>query len=148
MLGRQHLSHGPARLPPGWHPAAPGAHRPEQEEEMLNRRGLLGGALAVLTGTVSLSTIAEAQPYGPPPGPPGRGGPGRPPPPPPPRREGPHGRAPSRAAVWQPGHWSWRGGNYVWVSGRWIERRRRGNWHDGRWVERRGRWVWVEPGWN
>ncbi|WP_199707928.1 hypothetical protein, partial [Teichococcus wenyumeiae] len=60
---------------------------------MLNRRGLLGGALAVLAGTVSLSTIAEAQPYAPPPGPPGRGGPGRPPPPPPPRREERRGRA-------------------------------------------------------
>lgn len=115
---------------------------------MLNRRRLLGGALAALTGTVSLAAVAEAQPYGPPPGHSGRGGPGRPPPPPPLRSEGPRGRAPNHAAVWQPGYWSWRNGNYVWVSGRWIERRRRGTWHEGRWVERRGRWVWTEPGWR
>jgi hypothetical protein len=111
---------------------------------MLDRRSLLRGAMLALAGTASLSAVAEAQPYGPPP----RHGPGRPPPPPPPRPDGPRGRAPGRAYVWRPGAWTWTGNGYAWNPGGWVERRRRGAWQQGRWVDRGGRWVWVEPGWR
>jgi WXXGXW repeat (2 copies) len=55
---------------------------------------------------------------------------------------------PSPLAMWQPGHWSWNGSQYLWTSGHYIERPNpSANWQPGYWQQRAGGWIWVDGHW-
>jgi hypothetical protein len=58
--------------------------------------------------------------------------------------------APSRAHVWIPGHYEYRGRSYAWVSGRWevpIAANYR-RWIPGKWERNRNGWFWVDGRWR
>ena len=56
--------------------------------------------------------------------------------------------APNARAVWDPGHWSWDGTQYVWISGRYIERPNVAmRWEPGHWMSANGSWVWTDGRW-
>src|SRR5262245_46605309 len=100
---------------------------------MLARRSVLLGALAVAMSAAALP--ADADVYV-------RIGP------PPPRVEaipappvGPH------RWVWMVGYWRWDGHGYVWARGRYV-RREHGAWRAGHWEHRPRDWVWVGGGWH
>lgn len=67
--------------------------------------------------------------------------------PPKPRVETPP-RKPTPRAVWIPGHWQWKGNNYVWVSGHWDRNPRGTAWVAGHWEKRARGWVWVPGHWR
>ncbi len=50
--------------------------------------------------------------------------------------------------VWVPGHWEWRGDQYVWVNGYWIKSRPGYVYSPPVWVEINGQWHWRQGGWN
>ena len=67
--------------------------------------------------------------------------------PPPPQVETP-AQPPSPLAVWQPGHWSWSGGQYVWIAGHYVQRPTpTANWVPGYWQQGPNGWVWTEGRW-
>jgi hypothetical protein len=69
-------------------------------------------------------------------------------PPPPPRVET-YGPAPYPDAVWVPGHWMYRGGEWVWIPGHWERRPRSGAvWVPGHWERRGEGWVWKDGHWE
>jgi hypothetical protein len=50
--------------------------------------------------------------------------------------------------IWQPGHYSWNGANYVWERGQWVPRAGHGTlWQDGYWVRKGDAYEWVPPHW-
>jgi hypothetical protein len=68
--------------------------------------------------------------------------------PPEPRMEV-YGTPPNSDVVWRPGHWAYRGGDWVWVPGRWTRPPRpHAHWVPGYWEPRRGGWVWIEGHWE
>ena len=57
--------------------------------------------------------------------------------------------ATSPLAMWQPGHWSWNGSQFVWLSGHYVERpSATATWRPGYWQQGRAGWVWVEGSWS
>jgi hypothetical protein len=51
--------------------------------------------------------------------------------------------------VWAPGHYEWRGRDYVWIEGRWLTARNGYEYREPRWVQRgNGEWVMVGGGWE
>ena len=69
--------------------------------------------------------------------------------PPPPARVEVYGAPPFEGAVWIPGYWNHRYGEWVWIPGHW-ERPRRPNavWVPGHWEERGGGWIWRPGHWE
>jgi hypothetical protein len=70
-------------------------------------------------------------------------------PPPPMRAEIPP-PAPAADALWQGGHWQWKGMKYVWVAGNYLQRPApTANWMPGYWdQDSSGGWVWTEGHWQ
>jgi WXXGXW repeat (2 copies) len=67
--------------------------------------------------------------------------------PPPLRAENPP-PPPSPMAIWQPGRWSWDGGQYVWTSGHYAQRPTpTANWLPGYWQQGPSGWIWIEGHW-
>jgi YXWGXW repeat-containing protein len=57
--------------------------------------------------------------------------------------------APREGFVWAPGHYEWRGDQYVWVRGRWLEARSGYEYREPRWVQRaNGEWYMVGNNWE
>jgi hypothetical protein len=55
---------------------------------------------------------------------------------------------PSPLAVWQPGHWSWSGGQYVGIAGQYVQRPTpTANWVPGYWQQGPNGWIWTEGRW-
>jgi len=68
---------------------------------------------------------------------------------PPPPREEPPPPAPGPSTIWETGHWSWNGHDWVWVHGQYLVRPAPTmNWVPGHWVEQLGGWSWVEGHWQ
>ena len=68
--------------------------------------------------------------------------------PPPPRVEV-YGPSPYPEAVWRPGHWAHRGGEWEWVPGHWTRRPRPdAAWVPGHWERRGDGWVWYDGRWE
>ena len=66
--------------------------------------------------------------------------------PPPPRHEAtPRQR---RGQVWVPGHWEWKGRQYVWMQGYWVKARPGYYYRPHRWEDRDGRWHMQPGGWD
>jgi hypothetical protein len=60
-----------------------------------------------------------------------------------------YGAPPHPHAVWIPGRWDYRGGNWAWVPGHWKKRpRAHAVWVPGRWEPRGRGWVWVPGHWD
>jgi hypothetical protein len=60
-----------------------------------------------------------------------------------------YGSPPYPEAVWRPGHWDHRRGEWVWIPGHWVRPpRSQTHWVPGHWEERRGGWVWREGHWE
>lgn len=60
-----------------------------------------------------------------------------------------YGPPPYPEAVWIPGHWEHRRGEWVWIPGHWTRRPRpHAHWVPGRWEPRGGGWVWVPGHWE
>lgn len=56
---------------------------------------------------------------------------------------------PRRGYVWAPGHYEWRGNQYVWVRGHWLADRAGYEYREPRWVQRaNGDWVLVGNTWE
>jgi hypothetical protein len=69
-------------------------------------------------------------------------------PPPSPQAEIPP-PAPSPSYVWEPGHWSWNGMQYLWQPGRYVERPAvSATYMPGHWEQQANGWVWVEGRWD
>ena len=67
--------------------------------------------------------------------------------PPPPRHE--VVPAPRTGWVWAPGHYEWRGNEYVWVEGHWMRDRVGYEYREPRWVQRAdGSWILVGNNWE
>ena len=67
--------------------------------------------------------------------------------PPPPRHE--VAPAPRTGHVWAPGHYEWRGSEYVWIEGRWMRDREGYESREPHWVQRGdGSWVLVGNNWE
>ncbi|HEY0824568.1 MAG TPA: YXWGXW repeat-containing protein, partial [Ramlibacter sp.] len=67
--------------------------------------------------------------------------------PPPPRYE--VVPAPRVGWVWAPGHYEWRGNEYVWVEGHWMRDRVGYEYREPRWVQRAdGSWILVGDNWE
>ncbi len=57
--------------------------------------------------------------------------------------------APSTDVVWQSGHWSWNGAQYIWVSGVYVARPRpQVAWVPGHWDQSPNGWTWVDGYWQ
>ena len=57
--------------------------------------------------------------------------------------------APSPRYVWEPGHWSWNGIQYVWTPGRYVESPTAlSTYQPGHWEQGPSGWVWVEGRWE
>ncbi len=55
---------------------------------------------------------------------------------------------PSPMAVWQPGRWTWSGGQYLWVPGLYVLRPTpTANWAPGHWQQGTGGWQWIDGHW-
>jgi hypothetical protein len=73
--------------------------------------------------------------------------PAAPQPPPPTRAEIPP-PAPSPRALWQFGHWSWNGRQFVWNPGQYVERPSpTASWIPGYWEQRPEGWIRVDGQW-
>jgi len=60
-----------------------------------------------------------------------------------------YGPPPYPEAVWRPGYWEHRGGDWVWISGHWARPPRpHAVWIPGHWEARRRGWVWVPGYWE
>ena len=58
------------------------------------------------------------------------------------------GRPPRRGMVWNPGFYSWRGGQFTWMPGRWVVPPRPGAvWVAPRWRRTRGGYTFVAGRW-
>ena len=59
-------------------------------------------------------------------------------------------RAPSPHHVWAPGYWGWhaREGRHVWYGGRWVVGQPGYVWEPAHWSERGGYWHFVEGHWR
>lgn len=69
-------------------------------------------------------------------------------PPPAPRVEI-YGPPPYPEAVWIPGHWAYREGEWVWIPGHWEKRPRpTAVWVPGHWRPKGKGWVWVPGHWE
>ncbi|RYX90697.1 MAG: hypothetical protein EOO28_28595 [Comamonadaceae bacterium] len=55
---------------------------------------------------------------------------------------------PRRGQVWVPGHWDWRGRQYVWVSGNFVRARPGYYYSEPVWVQRGDRWERRGGAWN
>jgi hypothetical protein len=67
--------------------------------------------------------------------------------PPAPRVENPP--PPSPLMVWEPGHWSWSGAQFVWTPGHYAERpSASATWCPGYWQQGPAGWVWIEGSWS
>ena len=51
-------------------------------------------------------------------------------------------------ALWNAGHWAWKGGKYIWISGHWVKQRPGYVWVPGHWINRPRGWVWVAGQWK
>jgi len=59
------------------------------------------------------------------------------------------GPAPSRAHVWIPGFYAWRGAAYVWVPGHFeVPPSGFRRWQPGKWQRERGGWFYIEGYWR
>ncbi len=68
---------------------------------------------------------------------------------PPPARVEVYGTPPHPEAVWDPGHWEHRGGDWFWIPGHWERPPRpRAVWVPGHWEERPRGWVWFKGHWE
>jgi hypothetical protein len=57
--------------------------------------------------------------------------------------------APSPSYVWEPGHWSWNGVQYLWQPRRYVERPAvSATYTPGHWEQQANGWVWVEGRWD
>ena len=69
-------------------------------------------------------------------------------PPPPERAEIPPS-PPSTDALWQGGHWSWKGVNYIWIRGSYLRRPTpTANWMPGYWDQDPCGWIWTDGHWQ
>jgi hypothetical protein len=60
-----------------------------------------------------------------------------------------YGDPPYPDAVWRPGHWEHRRGDWVWVPGHWQKRPKpHAVWVPGHWEPRGRGWVWVPGHWD
>lgn len=60
-----------------------------------------------------------------------------------------YGDPPHPEAIWIPGHWAYKGGEWVWIPGRWSKRPRpHAQWVPGHWEPRGGGWIWIEGHWE
>jgi len=60
-----------------------------------------------------------------------------------------YGAPPFPAAVWLPGHWKHRDGEWIWVPGHWAKPPRHGSvWVPGHWEPRGDGWVWRQGRWE
>jgi hypothetical protein len=51
--------------------------------------------------------------------------------------------------VWAPGHYEWRGREYVWIEGSWMTARNGYEYREPRWVQRgNGEWVMIGGNWE
>ena len=67
---------------------------------------------------------------------------------PPPMRVETRPPAPSPLAMWQPGHWTWNGSQFVWTQGQYVERPSpTANWLPGYWQQGSGGWTWIDGHW-
>ena len=97
---------------------------------------VVGVAALLWLGTVTIPTIAQAQPVI-------NVQIGRPPP--------PHYErvpAPRRGYVWAPGHYAPRGKGHVWIGGLWMHARPGYAYRQPEWRERGGRWQQRRGGWD
>lgn len=68
---------------------------------------------------------------------------------PPPKRAELPPPAPSPQALWQFGHWSWTGAQYLWTPGHYVERPApTANWISDYWRQEQDGWLWVEGRWS
>lgn len=57
--------------------------------------------------------------------------------------------APRAGWVWAPGHYEWRGNEYVWMEGHWLRERAGYEYREPRWVQRAdGSWILVGNSWE
>lgn len=57
--------------------------------------------------------------------------------------------APRAGHIWAPGHYEWRGNQYVWVRGQWLADRSGYEYREPRWVQRAdGTWLLVGNNWE
>lgn len=60
-----------------------------------------------------------------------------------------YGPPPYPEAVWIPGYWAYRGGEWVWIPGHWEKRpRSHAVWVPGHWRPKGRGWVWVPGHWE
>lgn len=56
---------------------------------------------------------------------------------------------PSTDALWQAGHWTWNGANFIWTPGSYIQRPTpTANWLPGYWVQDASGWIWTDGHWQ
>ena len=68
--------------------------------------------------------------------------------PPPPQAENPP-PAPGPTYVWNQGHWSWDGTQYVWKPGSYVVPPTTvARWRPGYWQQGPDGWVWIDGSWN
>jgi WXXGXW repeat (2 copies) len=68
--------------------------------------------------------------------------------PPPPQAENPP-PSPGPSYVWNQGHWSWDGAQYVWTLGRYVVPPTTvARWTPGYWQQGPNGWVWIDGSWN
>lgn len=57
--------------------------------------------------------------------------------------------APREGHVWAPGHYEWRGNQYLWVRGHWLPERYGYEYREPRWVQRgNGEWQLIGGDWS
>jgi hypothetical protein len=122
-------------------------------EDVMKHGFVFAGLAALAVGTPALagapitlhSEVAQAQIPTYPPTAPALVAPA---PPPSPQAEIPP-PAPSPSYVWEPGHWSWNGMQYLWQPGRYVERPAvSATYMPGHWEQQANGWVWVEGRWD
>ncbi len=60
-----------------------------------------------------------------------------------------YGPPPYPDAVWRPGHWEYKRGDWVWVPGHWHKRPKpHAVWVPGHWEPRGRGWVWIPGRWE
>jgi len=60
-----------------------------------------------------------------------------------------YGTPPYPDAVWRPGHWEHRRGDWVWIPGHWARPPRPyAHWVPGHWEPRGGGWFWIDGHWE
>ncbi len=69
--------------------------------------------------------------------------------PPPPKRAEIPPPPPSTDALWQTGHWTWNGTDFIWTPGSYIQRPTpTANWLPGYWVQDSSGWIWTDGRWQ